>query len=82
MSDELYEAMVQKIRDATLMALEVHDENCGDDKCVEPVNVIAYLAHSVGIKSTDLEMVKVFLEKKEKEHEEHAKTCTDPSHKH
>lgn len=79
---ELYEAMIQKTRDAVLVALELHDEDCADEKCVEPVNVVAYFAHSLGLKPEHMELVKAFLVKKQIEHDEHEKTCTDPKHKH
>ncbi len=42
----------EEIRDALLNWLEIHSSHCPDpENCHEPINILAYLAHSLGMRA-------------------------------
>jgi len=78
-----FEKAVVKLRTDIFAAMELHDEECGSPKdCMERINVIAFLAHSVGIKSEHILPIDARLNELRHAHNEHLRICKDPGHEH
>lgn len=78
-----YEKAIMKLRADVLSAMELHDEECGDPNgCMERINVVAFMAHCVGIKSEHILPINARMDELRQAHNEHLRICKDPGHEH
>jgi hypothetical protein len=78
-----YETLIRDLRDQASAALDEHDKECGTPSmCLEPVNVVAFIAHSLGLRTEHMVAVTGLLGELRVRHDEHLKVCKDADHKH
>jgi hypothetical protein len=78
-----YETLVRDLRDQALAALNEHDSGCENPStCLEPINIVAFIAHSLGLGVEHMVAVTGLFAELKARHDEHLRTCKDPDHKH
>lgn len=65
------EEIANRLRNLLIEWLEYHRIDCNKQNCLEPANMMAFLAHSVGIRSSDLRLFRDQLQ----EYEVNCKDC-------
>lgn len=47
-----YEAALDDLQEKVLETIALHEEFCDEPNCIEPVNMLAFIAHTIGIRSS------------------------------
>ena len=66
------QALICKVRDEIIEIKELHRSICADPDCPEPLNTMALLLHSVGVRVEDLARLKWYLA----DYEAHCENCS------
>jgi hypothetical protein len=78
-----YETLVRGLRDQALAAMSEHDKECQNPgTCLEPINVAAFIAHSLGLRPEHMIDLTGILGELKAKHDAHLAECKDPEHKH
>lgn len=66
------DTLIDAVRTGLIGWMTAHQRECGHPDCAEPVNVLAFLAHAVGLKDSQVEEFRKRLD----DYNRHCPNCT------